>query len=280
MTQIEAPMLMTVAEERNRMPANSEVISIIRNTANVMPISSAAYFARSLIRSLYATRKIPPMPRGPQIIEASNGNSPLPRRGDNTQNPQVAATLHNSLGLGAHGVDARASIGLDRRQRSGQGRRQGRIDIDAVRALREAQRLQGTQLPLQHAEVRVGRVVVQTPPLVDTVGENGIIRVTGEDYAVDAPARREVQKAESRGDGQERGIDDRVEAPFETLLRAFEHMCVSAICERQFVESRRIARRLARFRRRSWQCKSEPLALDIRTDANRGQGADQAFAEP
>jgi hypothetical protein len=52
MTQTEAPILMTVAEERLRMPANSEVISIIRKTANVMPISSAAYFARSLISSL------------------------------------------------------------------------------------------------------------------------------------------------------------------------------------------------------------------------------------
>jgi hypothetical protein len=51
-TQIDAPMLMTVAEERARMPANREVISIIKNTAKVIPTKSAAYFARSLTRSL------------------------------------------------------------------------------------------------------------------------------------------------------------------------------------------------------------------------------------
>ena len=43
---------MTVADERLRMPANSEVISIIRNTANVIPTSSAANLLRSLTRSL------------------------------------------------------------------------------------------------------------------------------------------------------------------------------------------------------------------------------------
>ena len=32
-------MLITVADERCRMPANSEVISIIRKTAKVMPTS-------------------------------------------------------------------------------------------------------------------------------------------------------------------------------------------------------------------------------------------------
>ncbi len=51
-TQIEAPILMTVADERVRIPANSEVISIIRNTAKVIPTSRAAYFARSLTSSL------------------------------------------------------------------------------------------------------------------------------------------------------------------------------------------------------------------------------------
>ena len=51
-TQIEAPILMTVAEARFSMPANSEVISIIRKTANVMPTSSAANLARSLTSSL------------------------------------------------------------------------------------------------------------------------------------------------------------------------------------------------------------------------------------
>lgn len=45
-------MLITVAEERVRIPANSEVISIIKNTAKVMPTRRAAYFARSLTRSL------------------------------------------------------------------------------------------------------------------------------------------------------------------------------------------------------------------------------------
>jgi hypothetical protein len=51
-TQIEAPILMTVAEERARIPANRDVISIIKKTANVIPTSRAAYFARSLTSSL------------------------------------------------------------------------------------------------------------------------------------------------------------------------------------------------------------------------------------
>ena len=51
-TQTLAPMLITVADERLRMPENSDVISIIRNTANVIPTSKAENFARSLTRSL------------------------------------------------------------------------------------------------------------------------------------------------------------------------------------------------------------------------------------
>ena len=47
-----APMLMTVADERLKIPANSEVISIIRNTAKLIPTSRAAYLARSLTSSL------------------------------------------------------------------------------------------------------------------------------------------------------------------------------------------------------------------------------------
>ena len=38
---------MTVADERLRIPENSEVVSIIRNTAKVMPSSSAANLVRS-----------------------------------------------------------------------------------------------------------------------------------------------------------------------------------------------------------------------------------------
>ncbi len=56
-------MLITVADERFSTPENSDVISIIRNTANVMPISSATYLARSLISSLYAMRRMPLIPR-------------------------------------------------------------------------------------------------------------------------------------------------------------------------------------------------------------------------
>ena len=44
MTQIEAPILMTVAEERLRIPANSEVISIIRNTAKRDPDQQRCIF--------------------------------------------------------------------------------------------------------------------------------------------------------------------------------------------------------------------------------------------
>jgi len=51
-TQIEAPMLMTVADERVKIPAKRDVISIIKNTANVIPTKSAAYFDRSLTNNL------------------------------------------------------------------------------------------------------------------------------------------------------------------------------------------------------------------------------------
>ena len=49
---MDAPMLITVAEDRVRIPANRDVISIIRNTAKVIPTSNAVYFARSLTSSL------------------------------------------------------------------------------------------------------------------------------------------------------------------------------------------------------------------------------------
>ena len=52
MTHMDAPRLMTVADARLRTPANSEVIAIIRNTAKVMPTSSAVNFALSLTSSL------------------------------------------------------------------------------------------------------------------------------------------------------------------------------------------------------------------------------------
>ena len=52
MTQIEAPILSTVEDERLSMPAKSEVISTIRKTAKVIPTSRAANLARSLISSL------------------------------------------------------------------------------------------------------------------------------------------------------------------------------------------------------------------------------------
>jgi len=52
MIHIDAPRLMTVADARYKTPANSEVIAIIRNTAKVMPTSSAENFALSLTSSL------------------------------------------------------------------------------------------------------------------------------------------------------------------------------------------------------------------------------------
>lgn len=60
-THIFAPTLMTVDDERSRMPANSDVISTIRNTENVMPITSAVNFALSLTSSLNASRRMPRM---------------------------------------------------------------------------------------------------------------------------------------------------------------------------------------------------------------------------
>src|SRR5579871_1316673 len=59
MTHTLAPILITVAEPRFSTPANSEVIAIIRNTAKVMPMSSAVNLARSFTRSLYAILRIP-----------------------------------------------------------------------------------------------------------------------------------------------------------------------------------------------------------------------------
>ncbi len=52
MTQTLAPVLMTVAEAFFIIPANIEVIWIIRKTEKVIPISSAANLPLSLTRSL------------------------------------------------------------------------------------------------------------------------------------------------------------------------------------------------------------------------------------
>ena len=52
MTQTLAPMLVTVAEALFRIPAKSDVICTIRNTANVMPTSSAENLPRSFVSSL------------------------------------------------------------------------------------------------------------------------------------------------------------------------------------------------------------------------------------
>jgi hypothetical protein len=51
--------LMTVDEDLLRMPANNDVISIIRNTAKVMPTISAVKMALSLTSSLNARRRMP-----------------------------------------------------------------------------------------------------------------------------------------------------------------------------------------------------------------------------
>ena len=52
MTHIRAPMLYTADEDRLSTPANSDVISIIRNTAKVMPTSKPLSLALSLTSSL------------------------------------------------------------------------------------------------------------------------------------------------------------------------------------------------------------------------------------
>ena len=52
MTHIDAPMFVTVADDRLRMPANIDSIWTMRNTANVRPTSSVANFVRSLTSSL------------------------------------------------------------------------------------------------------------------------------------------------------------------------------------------------------------------------------------
>jgi len=54
-----APMFMTVEDDLFRMPANIEVIIVIRKTANVMPTSKAANFPLSFTRSFNAILKTP-----------------------------------------------------------------------------------------------------------------------------------------------------------------------------------------------------------------------------
>ena len=52
MTQTLAPVFVTVAEAFFIIPANIDVIWIMRNTLKVSPMSSAANFPLSLTRSL------------------------------------------------------------------------------------------------------------------------------------------------------------------------------------------------------------------------------------
>ena len=59
MIHIAAPILVTGEKARLRMPANMAVISIIRNTAKVMPISRAKNLPRSLTSSLKPIRRMP-----------------------------------------------------------------------------------------------------------------------------------------------------------------------------------------------------------------------------
>jgi len=58
-TQSLAPMLMTVADDRYRMPTNTDVVPTIKKTENVMPTSKAANFPLSFTSSLYAILRIP-----------------------------------------------------------------------------------------------------------------------------------------------------------------------------------------------------------------------------
>ncbi|CAB3758389.1 hypothetical protein LMG29660_03419 [Burkholderia puraquae] len=58
-THIFAPMLITDADDLFRIPANSDVISIISSTENVMPMVSAVNFALSFTSSLNARRRMP-----------------------------------------------------------------------------------------------------------------------------------------------------------------------------------------------------------------------------
>src|ERR1035438_490632 len=60
MIHIAAPMLVTVAKARFRIPANIAVICIIRNTAKVMPINKAENLALSFTSSLNPIRRMPP----------------------------------------------------------------------------------------------------------------------------------------------------------------------------------------------------------------------------
>jgi hypothetical protein len=73
MTQIEAPMFITVDEDRSRIPAKSEVIWIIRKTAKVIPTRSAANFALSFTSNLNASRSNPfkTPPADPEIKMAA-----------------------------------------------------------------------------------------------------------------------------------------------------------------------------------------------------------------
>jgi hypothetical protein len=59
MTQILAPMFITVAEDLYNMPENIDVIITIKKTAKVIPTSNAANFPLSFTNNLYAILRIP-----------------------------------------------------------------------------------------------------------------------------------------------------------------------------------------------------------------------------
>lgn len=59
MTQIFAPILMTVADALVRMPAKEDVIWTMRRTEKVVPTSNAVYLPLSLTKSLYAKIRSP-----------------------------------------------------------------------------------------------------------------------------------------------------------------------------------------------------------------------------
>lgn len=58
-TQILAPMFITVEDDLCKIPANIDVIITIKKTAKVIPTRSAANFALSFTNSLYASLRIP-----------------------------------------------------------------------------------------------------------------------------------------------------------------------------------------------------------------------------
>ena len=96
MTQTLAPTLMMVAEALDRIPAKTEVSWTMRNTAKLIPTSSAANLPRSFTSSLNATFRIPVIVEPPLAVRRPGECSGRRRLQFSTLGgPQVATPKNN-----------------------------------------------------------------------------------------------------------------------------------------------------------------------------------------